>query len=49
MTPEEKTALAVRLRRFATEYEKIARRAANIRQMVDDLRAAADELDPPAE
>jgi len=48
MTPEEKKAVAKRLRTFATEYAKIAARAANIQQMVDDMRTAANELDPPA-
>lgn len=46
MTDEEKTALAKRLRSFATEYAKIAGRAKGIQQMVEDLRAAADELEP---
>jgi len=48
MTPEEKKAVANRLRAFATEYAKLAARAHGIQQMVDDMRAAANELDPPA-
>lgn len=43
-TEEDQKALAKRLRKFATEYAKIASRA--IQQMVDDLRSAADILDP---
>ncbi len=48
MTTEEKTALANKLRAWAKEYAKLSGRAHTIAQMVDDLRTAADELDPPA-
>jgi len=48
MTDEEKLALAKRLRAWAVEYSRLIGRAHNIAQMVADLQAAADELDPPA-
>ncbi len=47
MTPDDKKALAQRLRNWAAEYAKIASRAAAIGRMVEDMRAAANELDPP--
>lgn len=47
MTPEDQKALAKRLRKFATEYAKIAGRAGGIQQVVDDVNSAADTLDPP--
>ena len=39
--------MAKRLRSYATEYAKILGRAKTIQQMVEDLHAAANELDPP--
>ena len=47
MTPEEKVALAKRLRAWAVEYTPLIGRAHAISQLVADLQAAADELDPP--
>jgi hypothetical protein len=43
--PTDKTTLAARLRTYATEYEKVAKRAPGIMPMVTDMRAAADGLE----